>query len=558
MWIIPAAILLVTAACAIPLGRAMARVMDAPLGRAERWLDTGPQSWKGYCLSMLGFNGAMFVVGFVVLACQAALPLNPDGRGTPAATMTFHTTVSFFANNSQQHYAGEVHLSYLSQLIVIVWNMFMGGGTSLCALTAVIRGLRGDANLGNFYVDLWRGVGCVFVPLSLVVAVALVACGVPMTLDGAEKVTTLDGAEQTIARGPVAALVPIKNLASVGGGFFGTNSAHPFENPNAFANFVQCVSMLLLPAACVVMFGRMLKRPREAAMLGGVMCVLLIAMFASAMTAEARCNSALAGLPVASDGVNFEGKELRFGPHAGATYAAITTAVSCGSVNCMHDSLHPLTGLVCLSGMWTGCVFGGVGVGLIHLLLYVVVAVFLGGLMVGRTPEYLGRKLEAREMKLAMLALLIHPLLILVPSAVFAGTGWARGSASNPGPHGLTQTVYEFTSAASGNGSGFEGLRDTCGSAAETPARYGSHWDIAAGLVILFGRFVPIIATMALASSIGQKPATPRTVGTLRTDTLTFGGVLLAVVLMFGAILYLPIAALGPLAEHFGPNAFAR
>jgi K+-transporting ATPase ATPase A chain len=606
MWTLPLLIAGTAVVLSVPVGLYLAWLMDGHYlppawpRWAESRLDTGPQTWKKYVIALLLFNTVMFSVGFAALALQPVLPLNPDGKGMLAPTTVWHTTVSFFANNSQQHYAGEQHLSYTSQLVAIIWNMFVGGGTGLCALVAVARGLRGDPHLGNFYLDLWRAVAYILVPVSLVVGVFLIADGVPMTLDGAQPVTAVDGGEQRIARGPVAALVPVKNLASVGGGFFGANSAHPFENPTAFTNVVECVCILLFPTASIVAFGRMLRRGRHAAILYAVMAALLVAMTGWAvMTDEGRPNPALterpaltdsggrpltitgignvgqpvrvgipapalAGLPVDQTGVgNLEGKELRFGRGAAGTCVAATTAVSCGSVNCSHDSLNPLAGLVPLTGMWLNCVFGGKGVGLLNLLVYLTVGVFLTGLMVGRTPEYLGKKVEAREMKLAMLALLAHPVLILLPTALFAATGWVSASAGNPGPHGFTETAYEFSSAASGNGSGFEGLGDTWGfndpaANLSPPAPYSPHWDVACGLVIALGRFVPIIAMLALAGSLAGKMATPMTVGTLRTDTVTFGLLLLAVVLLLGALLFLPVAALGPVAEHFGPIPFGR
>jgi K+-transporting ATPase ATPase A chain len=571
-WIFPVAALALSAALAVPAGLFVARVMDRPPTRFERLFDTGPQNWKQYALSMLAFNVVMIVAAFALLALQHRLPFNPGRKGELAPSTIFHTVISFVANNSQQHYAGEVHLSYFSQIVVIVANMFLGGGVSLCALVAVVRGFRGDEHVGNFYVDLWRGVVYVLVPASLVVGLLMIAAGVPMTFRGE--------APGEIARGPVAALVPVKNLASVGGGFFGANSAHPYENPNAFTNLVSVVSILLFPCAVVVTYGRMLGKMRHAAILFAVMFVILSAMTAWAVTfddstpnpalssreasaeGEALKSPALPALPVDQDGVgNLEGKELRFGHGGSGTYVSATTAVGCGSVNCMHDSLNPLALLVPLAGQWLNCVFGGKGVGLINLLLIVIVTVFLTGLMVGRTPEYLNKKVEAREMKLAMLALLIHPLLILVPAALFAAAGWAKQSASNPGAHGLTQTVYEFSSAASGNGSGMEGLADTHGFVdaqknVSEPAPCAWQWDVACGVVMLLCRFVPLIAALALAGSLSAKRATTPTVGTLRTDTVTFGVVLLCMVVVLGALAFLPAAALGPVAEHFGPIPF--
>ncbi len=559
MWLLPLLVVGLAAGLSVPLGRFMARVLDRPAGnRVERLLDTGPQDWKQYCFSLLGFNAVAFVAGFAVLALQPVLPLNPDHKGALAPTTIFNTAASFLTNTNLQHYAGEVHLSYFSQLFFVCWKQFVGPAIGLGALLAVIRGLRGDAHLGNFYLDVWRGVALVFVPLSLVVAVLLVAGGVPMTLDGAATVATLDGGEQTVARGPVAAVVAIKQLGTNGGGFFGTNSAHPLENPSAWTNVLENACILLVPMACVVMFGRMLKAHGQARVVFAVMLLFLAAFTGWGIATDTlKPNPGLAGLPIDQSAGNLEGKELRFGPSAGPTWAAATTCTSNGSVNCMHDSLNPLAGLTPLSGMWLNCVFGGVGVGLINFLVYLIVAVFLAGLMVGRTPEYLGKKVEAREMKLAMLALLIHPLLILAPTGLAAVSDWGTGATNNPGPHGLSEMLYEFTSASANNGSGFEGLADTVGTQADfaNPEKADANrravvWDIATGLVMILGRFVPIIAPIALAASLAAKKRTPFTAGTLRTDTVTFGLVLLGTVVLVGALLFLPVAALGPVAEH--------
>ncbi len=563
MWFLPILIVGLAAGLSVPLGRYLARVLDraAAGNRIERLLDTGPQNWKHYCFSLLGFNVLAFILGFAVLALQPVLPLNPDGKGMLAPTTIFNTAASFLTNTNLQHYSGEVHLSYFSQLFFICWKQFVTPAIGLAALLAVIRGLRGDAHMGNFYVDLWRGVMYVLLPLSFVVAVLLVVGGMPMTLEGAEKVTTLEGGEQTIARGPVAAVVAIKQLGTNGGGYFGVNSSHPFENPNAWTNILENICILLVPMACVVMFGRMLKAQAQARVLFAVMLLFLATFIGWGIATDTmQPNPGLANLPLDQSRGNLEGKELRFGPSAGPTWAASTTSTSNGSVNCMHDSLNPLGGLTPLSGMWLNCVFGGVGVGLINFLVYLVMAVFLAGLMVGRTPEYLGKKVEAREMKLAVLALLIHPLMILAPTGLAAVSDWGTGATNNPGAHGLSEILYEFSSASANNGSGFEGLADGVASAEDAAKPENAEavgraviWDILTGLVMLFCRFVPIIAPIALAASLAAKRPTPLTTGTLRTDTVTFGFVLLGTIILVGALLFLPVATLGPVAEHLGP-----
>jgi K+-transporting ATPase ATPase A chain len=587
VWLLPVLITLLAIALSVPVGFYLAWVMDGRY-RAPAWLrwvegrlNTGPQNWKQYALALLLFNTMMFVFSYVVLAVQPVAPLNPDGKGMLAPTTIFNSAISFFTNTNLQHYSGDQHFSYWSQIVFVLFNMFASAAVGLSALVAVTRGLRGDPHMGNYYLDMWRVVAYVFIPASLITAVPLMAAGVPMTLEPAAKVTTLekdaDGKdqEQVIARGPVASLLTIKHLGTNGGGFFGANSAHPFENPNSWTNVLECVSIIIFPFSLVVMFGRMLRNLRHAAVIYAVMLLMfaVLTVWAVQTDTNAGCPALvhqprrevqtkvvpeLPALPVdQSRWGNLEGKELRFGPSAGPTYAALTTAIACGSVNCMHDSLNPLAGLTPLAGMWLNCIFGGKGVGLINLLIYLIVGVFLAGLMVGRTPEYLGKKVEAREMKLAMLALLAHPILILSGTGLFAALDWGAGATNNPGAHGFSEILYEFSSASANNGSGFEGLNDTWGfNDNPSPADYSRPWDIATGLVMLFGRLLPIVAPLALAGSLAVKKITPFTVGTMRTDTVTFGFVLLGTILLVGALLFMPAAVLGPVAEHLGPIPF--
>ncbi len=606
VWILPLLVFGVVFALAIPIGLYMAKVFDGrfrPPGwirLIESLLNTGPQNWKQYAFSFMAFNVLTFVVGFVVLALQPYLPLNPDDKKMLCPTTIFHTAASFLTNTNQQHYSGEVHLSYFSQLFFICWKQAISPIIGMTALLAIIRGLRGDKHMGNFYIDMWRGVVYVYLPLCLVVGVLLIASGVPMTLEGHADAATLEqgtmGTDenglpqlQQIARGPVAAIIAVKQFGTNGGGYFGANSTHPFENPNAYSNLLTCVGLFLLPLAALVTFGKMLNRYRDALVIFSVMLVLSVGTVAWVIYDDAlKPNPALSAheeraydipdagaadgrriavlpavsaLPVDQSLGNLEGKELRFGTSAGPTWAALTTNTSNGSVNCMHDSLNPVAGLVPLIGMWLNCIWGGVGVGLINFLIYLVIGVFLAGLMVGRTPEYLGKKVEGREMKLAMLALLIHPLMILGPTGMFAASEWGMKSVNNPGAHGFSEILYEFSSASANNGSGFEGLQDTWGfntpdENPASPAPYSPYWDIACGLVMLISRFVPIIAPLAIAASLGAKKPTPFTVGTMRTDTITFGFVLLGTIILIGALLFLPVAALGPIAEHLGPIPF--
>ncbi|MDR3635962.1 MAG: potassium-transporting ATPase subunit KdpA, partial [Isosphaeraceae bacterium] len=484
MWFLPLLIVGTTVALSVPTGRYLAWIADGRF-RAPRWvrwleqrLDTGPQGWQEYTASVLMFNALMFIFGFVVLALQPYMPLNPDGKRMLAPTTIFNTAASFLTNTDLQHYSGEQHLSYFSQVVVIGWYMFVSASVGFCCLAAITRALRGDAHMGNYYLDMWRVIAYVFLPSSLVMGVVLLANGMPMTFRGATEVATVepgamgltsDGGPrpQVIARGPVAALLPIKHLGTNGGGFFGANSAHPFENPSAWSNLVASINILFFPFSLVVMFGRMLGQMRHALMIYGVMLTLLLVMIGWGIYWDTlRPNPALTarppltdsdghpyelevwgedgtvskhpliipgrvGLPVDQALGNLEGKELRFGTSAGATFAAVTCAATCGSVNCMHDSLNPLAGLSPFSGLWLNCVFGGKGVGLINMLVYIIIAVFLAGLMVGRTPEYLGKKVEAREMKLAVLALLIHPALILGATGLFVVLDWGSKSTAN-------------------------------------------------------------------------------------------------------------------------------
>jgi K+-transporting ATPase ATPase A chain len=612
MWTLPFLIVGVTVALSIPFGFYLAWIMDGRYReKAPRWLlrieqlfDTGAQNWKQYAIALMLLNTLMFAVGYSVLSLQPAMPLNPDGRMMLAPTTIFNSVISFMTNTNLQHYSGDQHFSYFSQIVFVVWNMFLSASVGLCSLAAVIRGLRGDADMGNYYVDMWRVVIYTFLPCSLIMAVLLLAEGVPMTFAAAAKVNTLEAGamgkaddgtdrQQEIGRGPVAAVMPIKHLGTNGGGFFGANSAHPFENPTAWSNFLECMNLMLFPLSLVVMFGRMLKQMRHAVVIYSVMMTMMAGLTIwcihwdtmepnPALTSHPAIVQAdgspyqietqnaageiipvpldvpaIAGLPVDQELGNLEGKELRFGTSAGASFAVFTTSISCGSVNCMHDSLNPLAGLSPMAGMWLNCVFGGKGVGMINMLVYIIVAVFFAGLMVGRTPEYLGKKVEIREMKLAMLALLIHPICILGPTGLFAATDWGRKAMNNPAAHGFSEVLYEFSSSAANNGSGFEGLGDTWGfNANPSPAPESRPWDIATGIVMLLARYIPVIAPLALAASLSAKKPTPFTTGTLRTNTLTFGLFLLGTILLVGALLFLPAAVLGPLAEHWGPIPF--
>jgi K+-transporting ATPase ATPase A chain len=506
------------------------------------------QDWKRYSISLLISNVFMWLATWTIVTLQQYLPLNPDGIGNMEPTLAFNTISSFTTNTNLQHYSGETGLSYLSQMFVISFLQFVTAATGVAAAVAIIRGLAGNRlrQLGNFYVDLTRATVRVFLPLALLVSVLIMWQGTPQTFEPAAKATTVERVEQTIARGVTAGVVSIKQLGTNGGGYFGANSTHPYENPTPLSNFIETWSITLIPMAMVVMLGYMTGRKKLAVVIFATMLVVYLPMVAFGVAEEAGGNPAIARMGVDQSTGSMEGKEVRFGAGLSALWAVTTTVTSNGSVNAMHDSLTPLGGLMPLIGMWLNNIFGGVGVGFINMLIFVIVAVFVAGMMIGRTPEFLGKKVEAREVKLASLALLWHPLAILVPTAiacyVWATTtdpGTALAWLKNPGPHGFSEMLYEFTSSAANNGSGFEGLGDN------TP-----FWNVAAGLVMLLSRYIPIIAPLALAGSLAAKPAAPETAGSLRADSATFGVTLWSVIVILGLLMFMPVAVLGPIAEH--------
>ena len=603
MWLLPISMLVFTTLLAIPLSRYLAWIMDGKYHAPGffRWfeqkLDSGPQDWKQYTAALLIFNTVLFVYGFIVLCLQPIAPLNPRGLGILAPSTIFMTVCSFITNTNLQHYSGDQHLSNFSQIFFIITMMFVSASVGFCALTAIIRAFRGEAKVGNFFVDMWRVVVYTFLPVAFVIGLLFIHQGMPMTFASTYQVSTLEpGAmgtddkgqakQQTIVVGPVAAVIPIKQLGTNGGGFFGMNSAHPFENPSAWTNFLECFGMMLFPFALVMMYGRMLGRPRHAAVIFIVMMTMMVGtIFWTIKYDTLRPNPGLtahtdsktfqipsaaapggkraftfptvAGLPVDQHLGNLEGKEMRFGTSAGATFAAMTVDVTCGAVNCEHDSLNPIAALSPMWGMWVNCIFGGKGVGMINLLLFLIVGVFIAGQMVGRSPEYLGKKVGAREMKLAMIALLVHPIMILMPTGVFAATDWGLKAEANPGAHGFSEIVYQFSSASANNGSAFDGLGTNYGlNSNPNPAPEAVPWDIGTGLVILFSRYLPIVAPIALAAFLGAKKPTPFSSGTMRDDTPTFAFLLLGTIVVIGALLFLPVAALGPLADHLGPIPF--
>ena len=601
-WILPCALLVAATLIAFPLSRYMAWIMEGkyrplPVFQwIEKRLDSGSQNWKQYTVSLLLFNLLMFVYGYVILALQPWTPLNPDGKGMVFPSTIFQAVTSFMTNTDLQHYSGEQVLSNFSQIFFGIALLFISAAVGLCALTAIIRLLRGESKIGNFFLDMWRVVVYMFVPICLVISLVFIQQGSPMTFQSSHAVSTLEPAamgttdkgevkQQTIVVGPVAAWESIKMIGTNGGGFHGMNAAHPFENPTGLSNFLNCLSMMIFPFALVLMYGRMLGRLRHGLVVFAVMMTLMIGTILwsvyfdtlkpnPGLTAHSArtfaipsatapggkrvvSQPAVPALPVDQHLGNLEGKELRFGTSAGATYAAVTVDVTCGSVNAEADSLNPIAGLSPMVGMWLNCIYGGKGVGMINMLIYVIIAIFIAGMMVGRTPEYLGKKIGAREMKLATLALLVHPFMILFPTGLFAATVWGLKAVSNPGAHGFSQMLYNFSSASANNGSAFDGLQTVYGLASNpNPNPEAIPWNIAAGLVMLFSRYLPIVAPIAMAAFLGEKKSSPYGLGTLRTDTATFGILLLGTIVVVGALLFLPVAALGPVAEHFGPIPF--
>jgi potassium-transporting ATPase potassium-binding subunit len=534
---------------ALPLGAYLARVMTgemralAPLEAAlSRVAGVGPaQTWRGYAGSLLVFNGLGFGLLFAILSFQHLLPLNPQGFDGLSWHLALNTAISFVTNTNWQSYGGETTLSHFSQMVGLTTQNFLSAASGMAVAAAVARGFaaRQATTLGNFWTDLIRIVLYVLLPASGILAVAFLALGVPQTLNASVTATTLEGAQQTIAIGPVASQLAIKQLGTNGGGFFNVNSAHPFENPNALSNLLQMLAILAIPVALVIAYGRLVGDRRQGTALAIAMAILLVSAFAITYAAERAGNPLLASFADPTAG-NLEGKEVRFGIVNSVLWAVTTTAASNGSVNAMHDSLTPLGGLVTLLNIQLGeIVYGGVGVGLTGLLLFVILTVFLAGLMVGRTPEYLGKKIEAREVKLAALTLLIMPIGILGLAALAILTGNAQSSVQDAGPHGLSELVYAYTSATGNNGSAFAGFT------ANT-----AYHNVMLGLAMVLGRFGYILPILAIAGSLALKTPAAPTAGTFPTHGPVFVVLLLATILIVGALTFLPVLALGPIAEH--------
>jgi K+-transporting ATPase ATPase A chain len=555
-----AGILLATVALAIPLGHYLAamyrgdRTWTDFLAPLERGLfrvaginPTKEMSWQQHLMALLTINLLWFLWAMLVLCTQGSLPLNPDGNASMSPDQAFNTAISFLVNCNLQHYSGESGLTYLSQMVVIMFLQFVTAATGLAACVVVFNALRERTTdkLGNFYVYFVRSITRVLLPLALVVALVLAFQGTPMTFQGKQPLVTLQGDSVQVSRGPAAAMVAIKQIGTNGGGFFGVNSAHPLENPTYLTNAVENISIILIPMAMALAFGYYLRRPKLGWMVFGVMMAGYLLLQLPTLYLEMHGNPAISRLGINQSLGSLEGKEMRLGAAASALWAIQTTVTSNGSVNAMHDSLTPLSGMNAMLGMMTNAFYGGVGVGFLNFFVFIIVAVFISGLMVGRTPELLGRKIEAREMKIAIIIALLHPLLILGGTAMAAylhthDAQGINGWLANPGFHGFSEILYEYTSSAANNGSGFEGLGDN------TP-----WWNISTGLVLLLARYLPIIGPVAIAGLLARKKYIPESVGTLRTDTATFGVMVFFVIWIIAALAFFPALALGPLAEHF-------
>ena len=501
--------------------------------------------WQ-YAQALLYLNLVMGIFVYLLIMFQGLLPLNPTGLGAPTWHLGLHTMISFLTNTDQQHYSGETTVSYLSQIAALAFLMFTSAATGLAVGIAFIRGLTGRP-LGNFYIDLTRSITRILLPISIIGGIMLIMLGVPQTLAGPATVTTLEGATQIIARGPVAAFEIIKQLGENGGGFFAINSAHPFENPNGGTNLLETLAMICIPAALIYTYGLFANNTRQAWLLFWMVFVIFVVLIAVNAVGEYQGNPLVNSI-LGSEQPNLEGKEVRFGWAETALWAVTTTGTMCGAVNGMHDSLMPTGGFSTLFNLFLQIIWGGQGTGTAYLFIYLILTVFLTGLMVGRTPEFLGRKVEKREIVLASVVLLVHPIFVLIPSAITLAFADSAGFSdqnslagiTNPGFHGLSQVVYEYTSAAANNGSGFEGLLDNT-----------LWWNLTTIVSLLGGRYIPITALLLLADSMAHKQPVPETAGTLRTDSLLFTGVTAGVILILGVLTFFPVLALGPIAEAF-------
>lgn len=558
-------IFLVTVSLAIPLGIYISRMFKGEktmldfLQPAEnkllRFCGINPQeemNWKQFLKAMLTINMLWLVYAFVLLLFQDKLPLNPDGNPGQSPDLAFNTAISFLVNCNLQHYSGETGVTYFTQLFVITFLQFVSAATGMAALIAVLNAFRKKttATLGNFWVIFTKSITRLLLPLSIIIALILAFNGTPTSFDGKDSITTLQGDSVQVSRGPAAAMIAIKHLGTNGGGWFGANSAHPLENPNYFTNAVELIAQVLIPIAVIFALGFFINRKKMAYVLFGVMTLGMLCLLIPSIIFEMNGNPLISKMGISQLAGSMEGKEIRFGAAASAYWSTVTTVISTGSVNSMHDSSMPLTGMMQMLGMMINAFYGGCGVGILNYLIYIIITVFISGLMVGRTPEFMGHKVEAREIKIAAFVTLLSAFLIKTGVAVAAymvahhpENSWAVQPGAwlnNPSYHGFSEMLYEFTSSAANNGSGFEGLGDN-----------NTFWNISTGIVLLISRFIPIIAPVAIAGLLANKKYIPESAGTLKTDSITFGMMTFAVIIILTALSFFPALALGPIAEYF-------
>ena len=554
----------ITLLIAFPLGKYIAKVFKGektftdflnPVERGIfRFCGINPKSemtWKQHLAALLSINLIWFLYAFVMLLFQGSMFLNPDGNPSMSPDLSFNTAISFLVNCNLQHYSGESGVTYLTQLGVITFLQFVSAATGVAAVAILFRAFaeKTTEKLGNFFVFFVKTLTRIMIPLSIIIASLLVFNGTPASFEGKDSFVSMQGDTVNVSRGPAAGMIAIKHLGTNGGGWFGVNSTHPLENPNYFTNMLEVIAQVILPIALIFAFGFFIKRRKLGYIIFGVMTAGMLTFMIPNLISELGGNPAIANMHIA-DASAMEGKEIRFGVAASAYWQIVTTIISTGSVNSMHDSSMPMSGTMQMLGMMTNCFYGGNGVGLLNYFVFLIIAVFISGLMVGRTPEFMGRKVEAREMKIASIIALLHPLLILAGtalSAYFAAhhpvTGWAVQPGNwlnNPGNHGFSEMLYEYTSAAANNGSGFEGLGDG-----------NIFWNISTGFVLILSRFLPIIGPVAIAGILASKKFVPESAGTLQTDTVTFGIMTYAVIMILAALAFFPALTLGPIAEFF-------
>lgn len=509
-------------------------------------------NWKQHLKALLTINMVWFVYAFFMLLFQDKLGLNPDGNPAQSADLAFNTAISFLVNCNLQHYSGETGVTYLTQLFVITFLQFVSAATGIAALIVLFKALKEKTTtkLGNFWDIFVKTNTRLLLPLCVVIAIILAFNGTPASYAGKDTYVSVQGDTVNVSRGPAAGMIAIKHLGTNGGGWFGANSAHPLENPNYITYITEMVAQVVIPIAMVFALGFFIQRKKFAYVIFGVMTIGMLLLLIPTITSEINGNPAIAKLGVIQPTGAMEGKEVRFGPAASGYWSTVTTIISTGSVNAMHDSTMPLTGMMQLLGMMINCFYGGCGVGILNYYIFIIIAVFISGLMVGRTPEFMGHKVEAREVKIAAIIALLHPFLILVGTALSSfvlahhpDLDWAVKPGAwlnNPGYHGFSEMLYEYTSSAANNGSGFEGLGDN-----------NIFWNVTTGFVLILGRFLPIIGPVAIAGLLAQKKYVPESAGTLKTDTATFGLMTMAVIIIIAALAFFPSLVLGPVAEYF-------